>query len=30
MAAAVLYLASPAAKRVTGQSIAVDSGFLVS
>jgi len=30
MAAAVLYLASPAAKRVTGQSIAVDSGFLLS
>jgi len=30
IAAAVLYLASPAARCVTGQSIAVDSGFLVS
>jgi NAD(P)-dependent dehydrogenase (short-subunit alcohol dehydrogenase family) len=29
MAAAVAYLVSPAAKRVTGQSIVVDSGFLL-
>jgi NAD(P)-dependent dehydrogenase (short-subunit alcohol dehydrogenase family) len=29
MAAAVVYLVSPAAKRVTGQSLVVDSGFLL-